>query len=651
MNRLAQEKSAYLQHAKNQKINWYPWSEEAFEKASLEGKPVFLSSGAVWCHWCHVMAQESFEDDEVARLLNECYISVKLDRDERPDVDRRYQQAVAAMGYGGGWPLSVFLTPDRKPFYGGTYFPLDESFGRPGFKAILKSISDLYREKQKDVFEHSEKLLEMLKPEPIPAKEVNESLIDEGVAHILSGYDQRYGGFGQAPKFPMSGAIEFLINRAFLTKEKPLLDAVKTTLLAMARGGIHDQLGGGFHRYSTDQEWIIPHFEKMADDNAWLLRNYIDAYEVFGTPYFKETALGIINFFRTELSHPEGGFYASQDADIVPEDEGGYFLWTDEDLRSALNEDEYRVLSLYLFHEKGRMRHDPSKRVLFLSRSMDDIAQELAMEPALVAHIIKEGKAKLLNVRSLRQKPFIDTAFYTSLNGLVISAFLKAYRTLGDENIKELALKSIGKVMDVNVKKGRLFHAEGVKALLDDYIFFSDALIAAYEATGNTLYLEQAKGFMDTCIEGFRDKEWGGFFDTDEEVIGMRLKGIEDIPHPAANSLAILVLLRLSLATNDEAYRNHARKALEAFAPYGQSHGIHGGYYFSALDGFFHMVELTLNTSSRSDLSKTALALFHPYKAVRYGEDKGNVMACYKNICHEPFTIPSDIKAFFDAIR
>jgi uncharacterized protein len=651
LNRLGNEKSAYLQHAKEQKIDWYPWSEEAFERAKMEEKPVFLSSGAQWCHWCHVMAEESFEDQTVAELLNEHFISIKLDRDERPDVDRRYQQAVAAMGFGGGWPLSVFLTPDKLPFYGGTYFPPEESYGRPGFKAILSSISALYRDKKEEIAEHGEKLLEMLKPGPASPGAVNESAVAQSVQSILSQHDEKYGGFGKAPKFPMSGAIEFLINRFFLTKEPYIGAAVKKTLEHMAEGGIHDQLGGGFHRYSTDPWWIIPHFEKMTDDNAWLLRNYTDGYAVFRESSFMEAAKGILDFFMTELSHPEGGFYASQDADVTPQDEGGYFTWTEEDLKTALDETEYRVLSLRFIHPKGSMHHDASKKVLAVSLSEDEIARRLGMEKSAVVDVISRGRKKLLDSRNRRQKPFIDNAFYTGLNGLAISAFLKAYRILGAEEAKAFALKSIDRIIEVNMPNGRLLHSEGVTALLDDYVFFCDALVAAYEVTGDVSYLERARSLMDLCLEKFWDEAGGGFFDTEEELIGMRLKGIEDIPHPSANSLAVLLLIRLAFISGQEEYRAKAKRSLESFSRSADSMGLHGAYYLAALDGYFNMCELSFSLAPGSDLAKAGLSMFYPYEAIRYGEDRGVIAPCVRGVCFEPATNVQDLSRVLATAR
>ena len=359
MNRLAQEKSAYLRHAAQQKIDWYPWSEEAFEKAQKEDKPVFLSSGAIWCHWCHVMAKESFEDDEVAELLNDRYVAIKLDRDEHPDVDRRYQQAVTVMGANGGWPLSVFLTPEKIAFYGGTYFPVTDSFGKPGFKTLLKAMSEFYKTRKDEVYESSRKFHDFLKQQSPKKGKVSEVLVGEAVKSIMKGFDKTHGGFGSSPKFPMSGAIEFLLNRYFFTKDQTIEYALKKTLIAMASGGFYDQLGGGFHRYSTDEAWTVPHFEKMTEDNAWLLRNYADAYSLFDDEFYKKIAENIIFFIRSELSRPDGGFYASMDADVTPDDEGGYFTWTDDEVRRTLTADEYAVFSLYFMHTE---KHHASRR-------------------------------------------------------------------------------------------------------------------------------------------------------------------------------------------------------------------------------------------------------------------------------------------------
>jgi uncharacterized protein len=636
MNRLSTEKSAYLQHASHQKIDWFPWGEEAFDKARREGKPLFLSSGAIWCHWCHVMAKESFEDDQVATILNELYVAVKLDRDERPDIDRRYQRAVAAMGQGGGWPLSVFLTPDKKPFYGGTYFPPDEVYGRPAFKAILMAIAQAYSEKREEIEANSTQILEFIAQEYAPAGAISETLLDEATGLMLKGADTLQGGFGSSPKFPMCGALEFLLGRYALTGQTDLGEHLRKTLTAMAKGGFHDQLAGGFHRYSTDPWWGVPHFEKMADDNAWLLRNYVAAARVFGDSFFEEVARGIIRFIMTELTDPSGGFYASQDADVTPDDEGGYFTWTDEELKEVLGGDELEATLLALVDKKLVVPHNPGKMVLSRAKDVEDVATQLGKNPEETKGLLISIKEKLLAARQLRQKPFVDRAKYTSLNGMLISAFLSAYRSLGNNEIKECALTSLDRMLTRNVIDGTLYHTEGVPAFLDDYANIIDALVAAYEVTGKADYVDKARQFMDRCLEKFWDPKDAGLFDTEESVIGMRLKGIEDTPHPSGNALTAIVLLKLGFILNNPRYTTRAEEVLKAFAPQGQAMGVHSGFYFAALDAFFNMAELTVFTVPASPLAEAALSVFYPYTVIAYGDDNGSVAPCIGHTCFEP---------------
>lgn len=646
MNRLFRESSAYLKHAASQKIDWYPWSEEAFEKARLENRPVFLSSGAVWCHWCHVMAEECFFDDEVAGILNENFVSVKLDRDERPDIDRRYQMAVAAMGSGGGWPLSVFLTPDRKPFFGGTYFPPEDRFGKPGFKKVLRAVIELYKTQRNEIAQYTEKIIQHLRSLHAAAGEINESLLNEAVTNILAEFDPQNGGFGTAPKFPMPGAMEFLIGRYSLRKNETTGLAVRKTLVAMAEGGFYDQVGGGFHRYSTDKAWIVPHFEKMADDNAWLLRNYISSYAVFGENFFREVAEGTVGFIRSVLSDPDGGFYASQDADVTPKDEGGYFTWTNEDFREALDEDEYRILSLHLLDDAGSMHHDESKKVLFATMSPDEIAAKTGKGVNEVLETIRRGKKNLLAQRDRRQAPFVDRTFYTSINGMLISVCLYYCRIFRDRDLKNFALHSLEKILKIRFTGDQLFHTEGVKALLDDYIHIIDALISAYEVTADVSFLSRAEAITGLCIQKLWDKEKGGFFDTDDHLLEVKIKGIEDIPHPSANSFAALILLKLHFITQNEEYLSYAEELLKAFSSRAKDLGLHSGFYFYALDAYFNALKLTLQTPPGSELAGVVLSDGKPYTFISYGEDRGCVIPCRGNICHEPIGSAEGIREF-----
>jgi uncharacterized protein YyaL (SSP411 family) len=648
MNRLSREKSAYLNHAADQKIDWYPWSEKAFEAARQQDRPVFLSSGAMWCHWCHVMAQECFYDDEISEFLNNNFISIKLDRDERPDIDRRYQMAAAAMGQGGGWPLSMFLTPDKVPFFGGTYFPPEDRPGRPGLKKVLKAVIELYKSKKDEIAEYTGRLMNALKAPPVTAGEISKARLDAAVKNILADFDPLNGGFGSAPKFPMPGAMDFLINRYYFTGDEATGSAVRKTLDAMAGGGFHDQVGGGFHRYSTDEAWTIPHFEKMADDNAWLLRNYLSAYAVFGDEFYRETAGGIIDFVRDVLTGPEGGFYASQDADVAPDDEGGYFTWTDKDLRGVLTDEEYGLISLHLMHEAGSMHHDKSKKVLFPAMRAAEIAEKTGRQRSEVLDIIRTGKEKLLRARNRRKAPFIDKTLYTSINGMLISVFLHGSRILNDINLKDAAIKSLDRILDLRFINKQLYHTENVSAFLDDYAYLIEALTAAYEVTGSSAYIAPAGQLMDMCVDKLWDRDGGGFFDTDAHLLGMRLKGIEDMPHPSANSVCIRLLLKLFSITGNARYRQYAEEALAYFSAHAMGIGIHAGYYFSALDAYYHHLKLTLHARPESALSGTAVSLFIPYADITYGEDKGYVIPCIGDVCYNPINNPDALKDFIN---
>lgn len=512
MNRLADERSPYLQHAASQKVDWHPWSEEVFQRAVDEDKPVFLSTGAVWCHWCHVMAQECFENEEIAELLNENFICIKLDRDERPDIDRRYQQAVVAISSAGGWPLSVFLTPDKMPFFGGTYFPPEDSHGRPGFRKVLTSVLEYYRANKGEVEAYALRLVEHLKSGAADSGAAlpDAGMLDAAVEAVLAAADSVNGGFGAFPKFPMAGAIELLLNRYARTGDERAAAVVRKTLGAMARGGFCDQLKGGFHRYSVDEAWLVPHFEKMADDNAWHLRNYTAAYALFGDESFREAAEGIISFFRDVLSDPAGGFYASQDADVTPDDEGGYFTWTDADFRQVLGAEEYQVLKPYFFSSRARMHHDAAKHVLCRAKDLEELAGLTGTESGKVKALLASGKEKLLAAREIREAPFIDRTLYTSLNGMCITAYLQAYRVLRAEELREFALLSLDRIVEEHIIEGELLHAPGIPALLEDYVYLSEALLAAYEVTGELAYYDRAALVMLSCIERFRDRESGG---------------------------------------------------------------------------------------------------------------------------------------------
>jgi hypothetical protein len=640
MNRLEKEKSPYLRHAATQAIDWHPWSDEAFRRAKEEDKPVFLSSGAIWCHWCHVQARECFENPEIAALLNENFISIKLDRDERPDVDRRYQEALAAMGEPGGWPLSIFLTPEGKPFYGGTYFPPEEGFGRPGFKKVLREVAKFYRENGGKARDYSERVMGHLRPRPLQKSALGERMLAGGAQSMVDLFDPENGGFGRYPKFPMPGALAFLTGRYFFGGNPAVGHAVRKTLVQMAKGGIRDHLGGGFHRYSTDAGWIIPHFEKMGEDNAWLLRNYVEAYHVFGEPSFREVAEEIVGFVRSTLSDPEGGFYSSQDADVVPEDEGGYFTWTMGDFREALGPDEFDIAELEVarmsfLHDRGRTHHDERKHVLFAVMEPVEIAEKTGLDAREVERKLASAKRKLLAARNTRTAPVVDKTLYSFTNGLFISSYLLAWRHFGDGYLLDFALKSLKRILCLNARDGVLYRTGEVRGVLDDHVHMVGALIDAYECTADREYAQLAEGLMRTTIENFWEKTSYGFFDSAEEVAGLRLKQIEDVPHPSANALAAWHLVRLYQISRKNEYLKLAEDSLGAFSSVAEGLSIHGGAFYLALDGFFHHMALAVNCPLSGGLGQAALRTFRPYKIISYGEDSGLVLPCKKGRCLE----------------
>ncbi|MCX7914444.1 MAG: hypothetical protein N2511_07655, partial [Thermodesulfovibrionales bacterium] len=444
------------------------------------------------------------------------------------------------------------------------------------------------------------------------------------------------------------GTIQFLMSRYILTKNHKIGSFIKETLFRMAKGGIYDQLLGGFHRYSVDASWIIPHFEKMADDNAWLLRNYLQAYEIFREGYFKETAEGIIRFFYDTLTAPDGGFYASQDADITPNDEGSYFTWTDDDLRSILTPDEYNVSKMHYFDKNGSMPHDPSKKVLFIAKDLAEIAMVTKIDIGKVKELILSSKSKLLRERKNRKAPFVDKTLYTSINGMAITSFIKAFRSLGYSNLKEFSLKSLDRILSLNFVDNILYRSEGTKAILDDYIYLIEACLAAYEVTAAEDYLKKAIQLMSICIDRLWDRDFGGFFDTEDDIMGINLKIIEDTPHPSANSIAIELLMKLSFLTNEESYFHMAEKCLKVFYSRAKDIHIHAGSYFNAMDGYFNPLKLEIYSNKDSALFRKALRNFYPHLYLSHKENKGFVIPCFKNTCYEPIKSSEEFDSFIN---
>jgi len=600
LNSLSRASSAYLRSAMHQPVRWHEWGEEAFATAKRENKPMLLDIGAVWCHWCHVMDRESYEDPEIAQIINERFIAVKVDRDERPDIDTRYQVAVSAISGQGGWPLTAFLTPDGKPFYGGTYFPPEDGYGRPSFRRVLTSIADAYREKNADVMEQAQMVESQLAQSESFAGgggRFSPGVIGSISKAAIDMFDAKNGGFGNAPKFPHPSTLDLLIDQYARSGDKELAEIIVSTLEKMALGGVYDQLAGGFHRYSVDDHWGVPHFEKMCYDNSELLKNYVHAYQATGSEFFAEVARDIIRWMNEWLSDPaRGGFYASQDADISLDDDGDYFTWTLAEAEAVLTEDEAKVASLrYDINEVGEMHHNPEKNVLYVRASLEEIAIRMSIPKEQVRELLESARDKMYAARLQRTTPYIDKTVYVGWNALCISAYLEAAQVLSLAATRKFAMRSLDRVLAEgwNAESGLLHviaysdasaERRQVSGMLEDYAFTAVACLDAYEATADLSYFNFAKNIADAMVARFFDPVGGGFFDTNRSenslgVLGTRRKPFQDSPTPAGNSVATIALLRLHAYTDDVSYRDKAEQTIEVLSGVADRYGIFASTY------------------------------------------------------------------------
>jgi hypothetical protein len=646
LNSLSRASSAYLRSAMHQPIRWHEWGEEAFASAQRENKPMLLDIGAVWCHWCHVMDRESYDDPEIAAIVNEHFIAMKVDRDERPDIDSRYQAAVSAVSGQGGWPLTAFLTPDGKPFYGGTYFPPSDGYGRPSFRRVLLSIANAYKEKNGDVLEQA-KMVEssIAQAESFAGHSgrVSASIIAAIQESAFKMFDPQHGGFGQAPKFPHPSALDLLIEQYTLTGDDSLRNLIVTTLEHMANGGVYDQLAGGFHRYSVDERWVVPHFEKMCYDNSELLKNYVHGYQATGAEFFANVARDIIRWMDEWLSDRDrGGFYASQDADISMDDDGDYFTWTLDEARAVLTEEEAQVAALhYDINEVGEMHHNPAKNVLYVRAPIDQIARRMNLNVERVKDLLDSAKRKMYAARLQRQTPYIDKTVYVGWNSMCVSAYLEAAKVLALPDARRFALRSLDRTLAEawnphakNAGEGarsaptdaQLLHViaysdpnaphRKVAGLLEDYAATTLACLDAYEATADLSYFKFAHAIADAMIVRFFDAVSGGFFDaeptTDGQSLGVlstRRKPLQDSPTPAGNPMAAIALLRLHHYTGDAAYRDKAEQTLETFAGIVGQFGIFAASYGIAVAHFLEKpVQVVVISEWEADDAGRALA-------------------------------------------
>lgn len=619
-NRLRSAPSPYLASAAHQPVDWFPWGDEAFARARAENKPVLLDIGAVWCHWCHVMDGESYENPETAALINEHFIAVKVDRDERPDVDARYQRAVQAMSGQGGWPLTVFLTSDGVPFYGATYLPPVARYGRAGFPQVLTTVASAYRENRVHVEEQATSLANYLREQVMAAEplDVTPEVISAGTQSIMQAFDEVNGGFGMAPKFPHPSAIEFLFARYRATRDDAVKRVIVDSLHAMANGGIYDQLGGGFHRYSTDEKWIVPHFEKMLYDNTELLRNYVHAYASFREPFFREIAEGIVQWMDTVLSdRAQGGFYGSQDADRAFGDDGSYFTWTMNDARDVLTPAQFAVAQAYYnIYEEGEMHIDKSQNVLFVDRPVDAIAGETGMSVDEVTRLRDEARAALRAARDKRETPFVDPTMYVGWNAMAVTAYLEAGRFLGRADCTAFALRTLDRLLAEGfTPEGSLRHTLAPDAptdLMDDYAHLVAALLAAHEATGEHRYLSKGLALVSQAITLFYDAEGGGFFDRARSeiapgILDLPHKQIQDSPSPSGNAVMCRALLAAHWWSGDDAFMRAAENTMRHFVKASMGSGLFAAEFFHAVDEYITPPTHVIVIGDPADPRTTAL--------------------------------------------
>ncbi|MCA1646403.1 MAG: thioredoxin domain-containing protein [Chloroflexi bacterium] len=672
-NRLAGETSPYLlQHAHNP-VDWYPWGPEALERAKSEDKPILLSIGYSACHWCHVMERESFEDPQTASEMNKSFVSIKVDREERPDLDGIYMQAVQAMTGSGGWPMTIFLTPEGVPFYGGTYFPPTDRPNMPAFTRVLASIADAWRNRRADVLQSGRQLREHLQQTTrltAPSEAVLEpGILDAAGSGLAAQYDAEFGGFGGAPKFPQPMAIEFLLRYWQRSGDDAARDIAVHTLEQMARGGMYDQLGGGFHRYSTDAVWLVPHFEKMLYDNAQLVRAYLMGYQATGNAYFRQVVEQVIDYVLREMTDPSGGFYSTEDADSEGE-EGRFYVWTPAELRALLGEADARLFGgFYDVKEPGNFEGRAS--ILHMDYTPTEIAPGLGVGEAELLAALERGRPILFEARAKRVRPARDEKVLAAWNGLMLRGLAEAGAVLRRRDFVDAAAKNADFLLSTMRRPdGSLFrtwkpgHAAHLNGYLEDHANVADGLVALYEATFDRRWLEAATAFTDIILERFADPDTGGFFDTsaDHETLIARPKDIFDNATPSGNAVAADVLLRLGVLTGNEAYTRAARGVLELLRDPMARYPLGFARSLSALDFLLGKPKevAILGASGAADteaLLRVVFESFVPNKVVAGGDaaipllegraprdGHATAYVCEHYVCQAPTTDPAALR-------
>jgi uncharacterized protein YyaL (SSP411 family) len=679
-NHLIHETSPYLlQHAHNP-VNWYSWGDEAFQKAKSQNRPILLSIGYSACHWCHVMERESFEDEKIAALMNDLFVNIKVDREERPDLDEIYMNAVQMLTGRGGWPMTVFLTPEGKPFYGGTYFPPEDRYGVPGFPKILQGVANAYREKPQDVERSVEQILAALQRMSLSTESqqpFSSDIIGQSAEQLAQAYDNDHGGLGKAPKFPNAGVYELFLRHYHHSKGSRSLEMVTHTLTKMAQGGIYDHLGGGFHRYSVDDKWLVPHFEKMLYDNAQLVRIYAQVYCVTAEPLFKQVVHETMSYLIREMLHTEGGFYSTQDADSEGE-EGRFFVWTEEEISQILGEESSEIFCrIYDVSEEGNFEE---KNILHPILTLEQASKFFRRDLKEIESLVSDAKGKLFQEREKRPKPFRDEKILTSWNGLMLSGLAEAIKISPNQAYLEAANRTVDFIFTKMFRDGRLLHTyksgtAKILGYLDDYAFLMAGLLDLFEATLNRAQLDRTVELAEIMSDEFWDEAGGGFFYTghSHERLIAQSKPIFDGSIPSGNAVATQVLLRLYHYTGKEDYLKRAERILRAYYNAMESQPFGFAHMLAALDFYLekpkeivlvgdnkdpetaelltkihshYLPNMTLQLASPEDSLEKVSSLLAGKKQI---EGKPTVYVCHNFTCSRPVIEWDELKPLLDA--
>ena len=674
-NKLINETSPYLlQHAHNP-VDWYPWGDEAFERAREEDKAVLVSIGYSACHWCHVMEHESFEDEATARVMNDNFVNIKVDMEERPDVDQIYMTFVQLTTGRGGWPMTVFLTPDKLPFFGGTYFPPQPRYGMPSFQQLLISIAEAYRDRRDEVLTSASDMLGELRRASIVSTgsaPLSEELSDAAFENFSRSFDAKNGGFGGAPKFPPSMSMEFLLRYWKRSGKARALEMVQLTAHKMAEGGIYDHLGGGFHRYSVDAVWLVPHFEKMLYDNAQLIRVYLHLYQITKDEFFKRIAVETLDYINREMLDPSGGFYSTQDADSEGE-EGKFFVWTPAEVESILGESDAQVFNF--FYDVSEDGNFEGKNILNVRFTVDAAAKALKLDPDEIGATLRRGRQVLFEAREKRVKPHRDEKVLTAWNGLMLAAFAEAAAVLDNQAYLDIAKRNADFLLNELRRDGRLLRTwkagtSKLDAYLEDYANLADGLLELFQISGDLKYLAEARALADAMIDRFWDKEDGGFYFTadDHEELIVRNKDFTDNATPSGNSVAADVMLKLVKITGEESYERHATKVLTIAAGPARRYPQGFGRALAAMEfALMSTREIVLVDDNAGSLAREVWSRFIPNKVVlqtdadhRIETDlpllegrspidgKATAYVCENFVCNRPVTDPAALGSQLD---